>query len=199
MRAADLHDYFAWLAVLALVGAVVLVVVRLIPSAGAIRFLAAVDKVNLWLATAVAVTATAGSLYFSEHFKWTPCRMCWFQRVFMYSLAAVLLVAAIRRDRSAKWYAGPLAAIGMAVSTWHILIEHGVVGESKMCTTPCAVPYAISFAGRNVRYGPADWWGVTLAVMAFCGFAAILALLFCPEPLDDTDSLEDPDGQPQTS
>ena len=56
----------------------------------------------------------SGSLYFSEVAHFVPCRLCWFQRIAMYPLAVILLVAAIRRDRAVRWYAGPLAAIGAA-------------------------------------------------------------------------------------
>ena len=73
---------------------------------------AAIDDAALWLAFLVAATATAGSLYFSEVADYVPCQLCWFQRIAMYPLAVVLLVAAIRRDRSVRWYVGPLAAIG---------------------------------------------------------------------------------------
>ena len=206
--ASSLHDFFAVLAIIAAVGVIALIVARFIPSVAAVRFLDAVYKVQLPLAALVASTATIGSLLFSEHYRWEPCRMCWFQRIFMYSSAVVLIVAAIRRDRSAKWYAGTLAIVGIFMSGWHILIEHNVIGESKVCTTPCAVPYYISFGDeRTTLLGPAHWWGITLAVMAFTGFAAILALLFLPQRLDDESSepappdtsLEDHDGEPQAS
>ncbi|MEZ5274586.1 MAG: disulfide bond formation protein B [Ilumatobacteraceae bacterium] len=149
-----------------------------------------------------------GSLYFSESGNlWAPCRFCWFQRIFMYSLAVVLVVAAVRRDRSIRWYAGALALIGMLISIWHMLLERGVVSESSECalTIPCATPYYISFGDHRdpTTLGPADWYGITLAVMAFAAFVFILVVLFLPEPLDDAldtpdslDQLEDHDGQP---
>ena len=52
-----------------------------------------------------------------------PCRLCWFQRIAMYPLAVILLVAAIRRDRGVRWYAIPLAALGACVSIYHYLVE----------------------------------------------------------------------------
>ena len=59
----------------------------------------------------------------------------------MYSLAVILIVAAIRTDRGVKWYAVPLAAIGICVSFWHILIEHRVVEEStSACLNVPAAP-----------------------------------------------------------
>lgn len=190
----ELHDVFAILALVALVGAVLMVAARLIPSVASVRFLDIVYRVQLPLAALVATTATLGSLYFSEYgAHWTPCRFCWFQRIFMYSSAVVLLVAAIRRDRSVKWFAGPLAAIGLFTSLWHNLLERGVMEESSVCslTVPCAIPWKVSFGQFNDDGRAGGFPSVTLAVMAFAGFAAILALLFTPESLED-----DLDGEP---
>ncbi|MDO9174904.1 MAG: disulfide bond formation protein B, partial [Actinomycetota bacterium] len=96
MSATDLHDALAVLAVIALSGALLLLAARVIPSVASVRFLDAVHRVQLPLAAIVAVTATSGSLWFSESAGWIPCRFCWFQRIFMYSLAVILTVAALR-------------------------------------------------------------------------------------------------------
>ena len=120
MSVTALHDFFAVLAIIAIVGTVLMVLARIIPSVITVRFLAALYKVNLWLAALVATTASLGSFYMSEYGNhWTPCRFCWFQRIFMYPLAIILIIAAIRKDRGIKWYAAPLAGIGLLVSLWH--------------------------------------------------------------------------------
>jgi disulfide bond formation protein DsbB len=188
-----LHDVWAVFAIIALVGAVLMVAAKFIPSVASVRFLDALYRVNLPLAAIVAVTATSGSLFFSEtNEHWIPCRWCWFQRIFMYSLAVILTVAAIRRDRAIKWFAAPLAIIGMCCSVWHILIEHRVVEESQACLSvqSCANPWRVSFGTLDFSTGTLVTSGlpITLAVMAFCGFAAILALLLTPEPLDIEDT-----------
>jgi disulfide bond formation protein DsbB len=198
MSVTALHDFFAILAIIAAVGVVLMVLARIIPAVVCVRFLDVLHKVNLWLAALVATTATLGSLWFSEHFGWIPCRFCWYQRCFMYPLAVILIVAAIRKDRKINWYAVPLATIGILISLWHNLLERGLVEESKACaaTTPCAVPNLVSFGHRDELLHPAGFPSITLAVMAFCGFAAILALLLLPEPLE-ADLLEDEeDGKP---
>jgi disulfide bond formation protein DsbB len=195
----SVHDVAAVLALIALGGAVLMVAARLIPSVISVRFLDAIYRVQLPLAALVATTAMAGSLWFSESGNhWQPCRFCWFQRIFMYSSAIILIVAAIRRDRQAKWYVVPLATIGMAVSIWHhVFLEHYIVTESKACASAvsCAAPNYVSFgtlelgADGIIRKG----FPMTLAAMALCGFAAILALLLTPQPL------EIDDGEPQAS
>lgn len=198
MSAATLHDVFAVMAIIALLGVLSMVAAKLIPSVASVRYLDGLYRVQLPLAAIVAVTATAGSLWFSEVEDWIPCRFCWFQRIFMFSSAVILTVAALRRDRGIKWYAGPLAGIGILASGWHLLLEHAVVQDSKQCaaTVPCAVPNLISFGDRDpITLGPTSWFSVTLAVMAFSAFAAILALLFLPEPLSTDTPEAQEDGQ----
>lgn len=191
---ATVHDVFAVFALVALAGAVLMLVARFLPVSAAFQFRHQLYRVQLPLAALVPVTATLGSLWFSESAGWVPCRFCWFQRIFMYSSAVVLLVAAVRRDRGVKWYAVPLAGIGLLLSTWHMLIEHRIVEESASCSsvTSCANPYVVSFGrlefdqftGEFIRSG----FPVTLAVMAFSAFAAIITLLLVPESLDDVDA-----------
>ena len=88
----------------------------------------------------------------------------------MYPLAVILLVAALRRDRSVRWYVGPVAAIGAVISTYHYLIE-----------------WRPSLEGGACGLGPscADIWFrelgfATLAFMALSGFIAILVLVVPP-------------------
>ena len=182
----------ALLAVVALLGTVALVVARVLARfdvgvAGALR---SFDRVGRWLAFGVAATATAGSLYFSEIEHYVPCRLCWFQRIFMYPLTIVLLVAAIRRDRSVRLTAVPLAAIGASISVYHVALERGWFDDSSSCDpeVPCSVPWF------------EVWGSFTLAGMALCGFLAIIALVTCTlDPagaahaaLDDVSDGDDP-------
>ena len=62
-----------------------------------VSIVAEIRRLSLWLAWLVAAGATAGSLYFSEIADFVPCRLCWFQRICMFPLAGILLVAAIRK------------------------------------------------------------------------------------------------------
>lgn len=182
------------LAVLALLGAVGIVVLRVLArsQAAAADLLHSLASVGLWLAFAVAATSMAGSLYFSEVANYIPCLYCWYQRIAMFPLTIVLLVAAIRKDHAVKYTVVPLAGIGAAISAYHIGLERGWLSESTSCdpTVPCSAPWF-------------EQWGfVTLAVMAFCAFAAIIALVTLPDPrvvaADDTtpDSTPTPDTGP---
>lgn len=158
------------LAVIAVAGAAALVVARWLSARSTAMdgVVEGVHSVSLWLAWLVAAVATAGSLYFSEIADYVPCRLCWFQRICMYPLAGILLVAAVRRDRAVRWYALPLVVAGAAVATYHYLIEW----KPSWGEAACAVgPSCTDIWFRRLGFA-------TLAFMALGGFLAIGALLF---------------------
>ena len=129
---------------------------------------ATVAGTELWAAWAVALVATLGSLFFSEVSDFVPCRLCWFQRIAMYPLAIVLLVAALRRDfRTGPVYALAFPVVGGLISMWHIYIEINPDAEPSSCriAAPCSLKWI-----DEIGY-------VTLPVLALTAFAAILALL----------------------
>jgi disulfide bond formation protein DsbB len=160
-----MERFFALLALLAGGLAIVLVIARLVPAGRSL--LDTVRPASLWLAWLIAAVAMAGSLYFSENANFPPCKLCWFQRIAMYPLALILLIAAVRRDRGIRFYAVPLAAIGALISSYHYLIEWHPSFSKGSCdlTAPCTVPWFRQFGFMS------------LAFMALCGFAAIIALL----------------------
>jgi len=187
MSLAAMMRFTSLLALIAGAGAVLIVLARIVNVPATRALLAALYDAALWLAWLVAAVAMVGSLYFSEVANFIPCRFCWFQRIAMYPLAVILLVAAIRRDRGVRWYAVPLAAIGLGISSYHYLIEWFPQWESGSCDVfaPCTTPYFREFGF------------VTLAFMALCGFAAILALLLVPRPLPPSPAQENHHGQPE--
>lgn len=135
---------------------------------------------RLPLAAAVAVTCTLGSLYFSEVANYQPCTLCWYQRILMYSSAIVLVIAAFRRDVGVRVYVIPLAGLGMAVSTYHFLVERypDIFEKSDVCALgiPCAFNW---FEAEGFRF---SW--ISLPLMAFVGFATVVALLAMPQHFD---------------
>jgi disulfide bond formation protein DsbB len=123
---------------------------------------------ELWVAAAFAIVATAGSLFFSEVSDFIPCRLCWFQRIGMYPLAALLLIAAIRHDaRGGALYGLPLAAFGSLVAVYHIYIEYHPEAETAACKVgaSCTVKWI-----DKIGY-------ITLPVLALTAFLAIIVLL----------------------
>jgi len=125
---------------------------------GALTFVAAlfiprlrglIRRFGLVIAAAVAFGATAGSLYFSEIAGFDPCEMCWIQRIFMYPLAIILPIAAIRRQRAVIPYAMVLATIGLGFSVYHTQLQLRP-DQSTSCDpfNPCSAKWveALGFA-----------------------------------------------------
>jgi disulfide bond formation protein DsbB len=164
---------FALLTVLAQLAVLVIVVLaigaRISPSLGRARDAVweVIGDSGIWLAWAVALTATLGSLYLSEVAHFDPCKLCWYQRIAMYPLAVVLFIAALRRDRDYWHYAVPVAAIGAALSVYHYQLERFPHQTSLSCEaeSPCTVVWIWRF-----HY-------VSIPMMALSGFALIIALL----------------------
>jgi disulfide bond formation protein DsbB len=78
---------------------------------------------ELWIGFGIALLAMAGSLYFSEVANYTPCPLCWYQRIAMYPLVVLLGLAALRRDRGAALYGLVLAVLGAVVAIYHYQLE----------------------------------------------------------------------------
>lgn len=138
------------------------------PRRFASRVVAVVGPRAPVLALVVATVTTLGSLYYSEIVGYIPCELCWFQRICMYPLVAVLAVGVIRRDRAVVWYAAPLVVVGAPVSLYHWLVERvPSLAEGSSCSVfaPCSVPFF-----EELGY-------ITLAFMALSAFLLIGALL----------------------
>jgi len=135
------------------------------------------------LATAVALVATLGSLYYSEVAGYPPCTLCWYQRIAMYPLVVVVGVAALRRDRSVWLPATVLSGIGAAVSVWHLFIERNPqLGGACDPSNPCAILWVREFGF------------LTIPTMALIGFVTIALLTLAAATAARTLTTDDPAG-----
>ena len=121
---------------------------------------------GLWIICMITTGAMVGSLYFSESVGFAPCKLCWYQRIAMYSIAIISFVAALRNDKNIVRYTIVLAPIGLIVSTYHYLLEWFPTLETNVCSldVPCT---AVWF--RELGF-------VTLCFMAGCAFITVIAV-----------------------
>ncbi|MBX7110503.1 MAG: disulfide bond formation protein B [Dehalococcoidia bacterium] len=136
-----------------------------VASPGAIQLRDFLERRGQVLTLAVAGTAMLGSLYYSEVAHFIPCEFCWYQRIAMYPLAVLLLVATVTRQQLHPRYVVTMAAIGIMLSMYHYQLELFPEQASK-CTAgvPCSVRYVEEFGF------------ISIAFMAGCGFLSILLL-----------------------
>src|ERR687893_378695 len=120
-----------------------------------------------YLAWAIALISTVGSLFFSEVMGLPPCALCWYQRIAVYPLVLIVGAGIIMRDGRLKYYALPLCLAGLAVSVYHNLLYYGVIPETL---APCS--QGASCAERQI-----EWLSfITIPLM---GLAAFLGLTLC--------------------
>lgn len=178
------NSVFTALAIVANIAFVALAIVgiaALVPAGRPLssRVVAVVGPRARLLALLVAATATLGSLYYSEIAGFLPCELCWYQRICMYPLVAILAIGVVRRDRAVTWYAAPFVVAGAPVALYHWLLERvPSLADSTSCSAfvPCTVPYF-----QELGY-------VTLAFMSMSAFLLIGALLVLGRAHDRTTS-----------
>ncbi|HVM10534.1 MAG TPA: disulfide bond formation protein B [Acidimicrobiales bacterium] len=140
----------------------------------------AIAPYALFFAFCVAAIAMAGSLYFSEAAHFLPCKLCWYQRIAMYPLVPILAIAAWRRDRDVSWYVVPVALLGGAISTYHVLLERFPSLETGACdpNNPCSLIWVERFGYQ------------TIPVMALSAFALIVVLVLAARADHDEEEID---------
>lgn len=126
---------------------------------------------------AVSLTATLGSLYLSEIVHFTPCTLCWYQRIAMYPLVPIFAVAHLRADTGVWRYALPLSVIGLAVALYHVVIQWQPGLDLGTCAVgvPCTGRYVAVFGFVSIP---------TLSGAAFFVITVILWVLRAVERPD---------------
>ncbi|MGM0875806.1 MAG: disulfide oxidoreductase [Bacillota bacterium] len=94
-----------------------------------------------WISSLIA---TLGSLYFSEVLHYTPCTLCWYQRILMYPLTLILGIAFYQGDRNVYKYVLPISIVGIFISAYHYSLQKiPFLQKFEMCTSgvPCSGEY----------------------------------------------------------
>jgi disulfide bond formation protein DsbB len=170
------HDVIVGLAVLGVVGQVLaglLILIGLVALVGARGPLTGVRSLlwgyELWAAFVVAAIATGGSLFFSQVANFIPCELCWFQRICMYPLSIILLLAALAGDYRVARYLLPLPLVGGGVSVYHILVENHVIAQASQCL--------VSAPGGCATKWINEFGYMTIPTLALTGFVLLIGFL----------------------
>lgn len=121
---------------------------------------------SAWL---IAALSTLSSLFFSEVMELIPCVLCWYQRIFMFPLAIILLVALFPLDTRVVKYALPVSLIGLLFAAYHLLLFYGFIPEGLQ---PC--DKGISCADSSMEL----FGFLPIPLLALVAFGAIVVLLF---------------------
>ena len=129
-----------------------------------------IRKYALLFAFLISLVATLGSLFYSQIAGFTPCELCWLQRIFMYPLVILLGLALIKKDSHITDYALSLSVIGGLISLYHNYMYYYNSGLNVFCIlggkgTSCIKRYVFEFGY------------VTIPLMAFTAFSLIIIFL----------------------
>lgn len=121
-------------------------------------------------AFSVALVATLGSLFYSEIAGYTPCKLCWYQRILMYPQVLLFGLAYIKKDKHLTDYTSLLSFLGTGIALYHYLLQRGTIKEVIPCST---VGYSVSCAEKFVMtYGY-----ITIPMMSLSAFLLIFLLM----------------------
>lgn len=129
------------------------------------------NKNGLFFAFIVSLTATLGSLYFSEIAHFEPCKLCWLQRIFMYPLPIILGTAIYKNLKEVENFVLPLSLIGGVIAIYHYYFQ--ISGNPLI---PCStVGFSVSCSERFFT----EFGYITIPFMSLTAFILItIGMLF---------------------
>lgn len=114
----------------------------------------------------ISLTGLFGSLFFSEVLKFPPCDLCWYQRILMYPVAAIILVGVGINSKETQKFIFPFVWLGMLFSIYHNLVYFKVIEVIVPCneSAPCTA--------QNVNY----LGFITIPLLALFAFVVLVIL-----------------------
>lgn len=129
------------------------------------------NETFLLIAWTVSLIATLGSLFYSEIVGYTPCELCWIQRIFMYPLVIIFGVALIKRELKIALPGFVMSLIGLAIAVYHYSLQKvpALQGTAGFCgDIPCNLQYVNYFGFITIPF---------LSLTAFLIITVIAALV----------------------
>lgn len=136
-------------------------------------------QINLLLLIQLSVSLAAlfGSLFFSEIMKFPPCDLCWYQRIFMYPIALIVLVGLYFDSKDSLKFVAPFAWVGLLIAIYHNLVYYKIIQVIVPCneTAPCTA--------QNINY----FGFITIPFLSLVGFIFLVIINFAGLTLQKKD------------
>ncbi|PIT89206.1 MAG: disulfide bond formation protein B [Candidatus Levybacteria bacterium CG10_big_fil_rev_8_21_14_0_10_36_7] len=156
---------FGQILIIVLLGLLIVSIFKKKPSSSSVfKFL---SQNSLYFAFFVSSIAVAGSLFLSEIALFTPCKLCWFQRIFMYPQVVILGIGAFKDDFNIKKYSIVLSIFGFLIASYHYLLQ--LYPNILQCNDEVASCSAKQFASFGY---------ITIPMMSATAFLLIILFLF---------------------
>ena len=97
-------------------------------------------KNTLFFCFILSFIGTIGSLYLSEIRNLEPCKLCWFERIFLFPLVLIFFITWLKKDQNGIIISIPFILIGSLISLYHYLQQ--VFPSAESCEViSCSSPY----------------------------------------------------------
>ena len=133
------------------------------------KIIKSLDKKEILFGFIIALVSTVGSLYFSEIAGYTPCELCWYQRIFMYPQVLVLGMAYYKKDKKIADYSLAMSVIGFLIAVYHYIIQF-----ADKDIAPCKV---VGYSSSCSDHFTLNFGYITIPMMALTAFAGIIILM----------------------
>lgn len=120
----------------------------------------------------ITLVATLGSLFYSEIAGYTPCKLCWYQRILMYPQVIILGIAVLKNKTSALKTTLPLSLVGAPLALYHYILQL----KPSMPSACSSIGYSISCSQTftmSLGY-------ITIPLMSFTAFLLLVLLTTLP-------------------
>lgn len=131
-------------------------------------------KWGLWIGFALTFIGSALTLFYSEILGFSPCPLCWWQRVFLYPQVVLFALALLKRDRGVALYSIVLSVLGSGVALYHHALQVLPAGS-----LPCPAEGAVSCAQRFIF----EFGYITFPLMSASLFAFLIVLMLFVRPV----------------
>jgi len=109
-----------------------------------------ISKYRMEFLFIISLFGVVGSLLLSIYFKLAACELCWYQRVFLFAIPVITLIALIKNDIKAHVYVFWLSVIGFCFALYHTLLQSGLFVRDTVFCNPnsfidCSIPSFVYF------------------------------------------------------
>ena len=124
----------------------------------------------LFLGFVVSLTATLGSLFYSEIIGYSPCVLCWYQRIFMYPQVFLFAIAMKIKNKSIIFNSLVLSVIGFLIASYHYLLQIEFLNNELL---NCGI---VGFTANCSEYFSLAYGYITIPFMALAAFLFLIIL-----------------------
>lgn len=112
----------------------------------------------------MTIFAVSGSLFYSEIAQYTPCKLCWLQRIAIFPLPLLLLVGLLRKSKDTGWFILPQVLIGLAIALFHYTNQ--VWSALSPSTAPTLNCSTVGYAPSCSEFFVMQYGYITIPMMA---------------------------------